>query len=446
MDKIGNTSRTTILVGAGAPMDFSLPEPLVKPSTWNITEEVKRPYVFPLSRRKVNTVQKIYDCLSENFPAGRINDWKSFKKPEPRINFEQLFHVLEMYQSFDKPWRGECHNPDIYPEFAPFTRRKVKLDPKSLHFVTQEFIHRIMNFVNQYNEYYKNNIEAESWYRDFFKAFEGRSDIYTFNYDTTIENSLASYEDGYRRVNADEQFERFDPKKLWKNPRHLTTINHLHGCINYFFETASDPYRLLSKYTHGDMCKYCSYTEVETRWIGRGWGNNATQSGEEIFPSPIITGLRKTDKLIGVPFDFYHGKLYDSIMRSNKLIIVGYSFGDLYVNQLLKRMSLIHGDKKRIVLIDYWNNKNEFTDNEGNKINAGDLDLEYFCENKIHHEMATFIMMMAGITDLAQLNTAFNTRYQQSPMISSNNNLMILPNKFKEATQHMDEIVRFLFT
>lgn len=437
-------SRITFIVGAGAPLDFTLAEDMVKPTTGNITQEVIKPYKYPLSRNKVKTVQRIYDILKSNFPADHINDWKSFEKPQPDINFEQLFHVLEMYKSYDKPWEGECHNPDIYPEFAPFTRRKVKLHRESLHHIIQEFIHRIMEFVDKYDKYYQNNIAQESWYQSFFAEFEGRSDIFTFNYDTTIEHSLSDYEDGFENVLPDEDFMRFNPNKLWQNTRYLSTVNHLHGCINYFFDTAPDDNRLLSKYQHRDLCKYGSFDEVHQKWIGRGWGDTQTQSGEEYFPSPIITGLRKTDKLVGVPFDFYHGKLYDSIMHSNKLVIIGYSFGDLYVNQLFDRMDLIHGDKKRIVLIDYWNNRNSYTDKDGNKVKGEELDLGYFCENRINAEMMKFILMMAGITDTQQLQTAFNTRYQKSPMVSSNGNLMILPNKFKEASTHLKEIVAFL--
>ena len=449
IESTNNQSRATIIVGAGAPLDFTLPAPLIKPSTWNITQEVIKPYSFPsitLTVKTVQTVKKIYDCLMRTFPAGRQNDWKSFEKPKPEINFEQLFHVLEMYQSFDRPWNRKCFNPDVYPEFAPFTKRRIKLDQESLHYVTQEFIHRIMVFVSQYDTYFRDNIETESWYRDFFRAFEGKSDIFTFNYDTTIENSLKSYEDGYEQLCDDEDFQRFNPNKLWENPHHLTTVNHLHGCINYFFETAPEPNRLMSKYTHGDMCKYDSFDKVNSKWMGRGWSNTATQSGDEYFPSPIITGLRKTDKLVGVPFDFYHGRLYDSILHSNKLIIIGYSFGDLYVNQLLKRMDLIHGDKKRIILIDYWNNKNSYTDSKGNKVESEDLDLDYFCENKINHEMVTFIMMMSGITNTGQLKQSFGSRYPKVLMVSSNNNMMILPKKFKEATKYMTQIEDFLYS
>ena len=35
-------------------------------------------------------------------------------------------------------------------------------------------------------------------------------------------------------------------------------------------------------------------------------------------------------------------------------MIAGYSFGDLYVNQIIERMELIHGNSKRVVLIDWW--------------------------------------------------------------------------------------------
>ena len=36
------------------------------------------------------------------------------------------------------------------------------------------------------------------------------------------------------------------------------------------------------------------------------------------------------------------------------MLIVGYSFGDKYINHAFFRMSQIHGSKARVVIIDKW--------------------------------------------------------------------------------------------
>jgi hypothetical protein len=45
-----------------------------------------------------------------------------------------------------------------------------------------------------------------------------------------------------------------------------------------------------------------SKMDQETRWLPRN------QAGDAIFYSPIITGLKKTDKLCFMPHNFYHAK------------------------------------------------------------------------------------------------------------------------------------------
>ena len=44
--------------------------------------------------------------------------------------------------------------------------------------------------------------------------------------------------------------------------------------------------------------------------------------------------------------------MVNKIIENPNLLIIGYSFGDLYANQLIERHKLIHGDNQRIVLID----------------------------------------------------------------------------------------------
>jgi len=48
--------------------------------------------------------------------------------------------------------------------------------------------------------------------------------------------------------------------------------------------------------------------------------------------------------------------MHTKVLQNNALLIIGYSFGDLYINQLIQRMYDIHKEKRRIVLITYWNN------------------------------------------------------------------------------------------
>lgn len=81
---------------------------------------------------------------------------------------------------------------------------------------------------------------------------------------------------------------------------------------------------------------------VKVRW------SPMNQANEGLFYSPIITGLKKTDKICY----FYHAHLAKKIIGNPSILISGYSFEDLYVNHLLQRHKLIHDQNERVVMID----------------------------------------------------------------------------------------------
>ena len=119
------------------------------------------------------------------------------------------------------------------------------------------------------------------------------------------------------------------------------------------------------------MWKYESYEQAKLNWHGKS--NTQTQSGDEIFNDPILAGLRKPDKLLIVyPYVHYFYEFQKALRQNKSLFIAGYSFGDIYINNLLSRMAELHNKKRRIVIITYYDenirdNKN-ISDNENEVI------------------------------------------------------------------------------
>lgn len=103
-----------------------------------------------------------------------------------------------------------------------------------------------------------------------------------------------------------------------------------------------------------DVFKYPDEISARNTWFGRS--NPHAQSGESIIGGPIITGLRKTDKLLAYPYTTYNHAFADAILRNPSLLIVGYSFGDYHINALLGKMASIHGSNRKIVIISFINN------------------------------------------------------------------------------------------
>lgn len=80
----------------------------------------------------------------------------------------------------------------------------------------------------------------------------------------------------------------------------------------------------------------------------------STQSRQEIFATSILLGLQKTEKINASPFDFYYYKFFQSIIQNPSLLIIGYSFGDFYINQLLSHFYTLHSERRRVVIITYY--------------------------------------------------------------------------------------------
>ena len=152
--------------------------------------------------------------------------------------------------------------------------------------------------------------------------------------------------------------------------------------------------------------------------IGRGQNSPSNQSGETYKTAPIITVLRKLDKLNCIPFDFYHSNLVNCLTRNHKLIISGYSFGDSYCNQLIERMLYMHGNRARIVLIDNWN------------IPVGDrCHAEYW----LNRGLGTLLCKTAqcGTFDSVIAELYANENQNSGALLSNNRNLLVFPHGFK---------------
>lgn len=418
--------RITCVLGAGAALGFHLPSNVILPSTGNITDEVRKPYQDFLTKKDIDVVEEMYQYMKTTLPAG-------WNQTEPNVHFEMLFHVLEMYKAYGMVWKYECKNSDIYPIFAPFISPTKSYDVREISQIMKQFLRRIIEIVKGYDDYFAEDSGQEDWYRNFFKYFPLALDVFNFNYDTTIEQSLGegNYEDGFELIGG-EDYSQFLPRKLFDNVRGVSTINHLHGCIRYYYERISN--RAIYSYDHNDLFKYQNSETVLNMMIGHSQNQGTNQTNEEIYAGPIITGLRKTDKLNCIPYDYYHANLIKSFMKNSRLIISGYSFGDLYMNQQLERMGLVHGENKRIVLIDYWNNAS-----------VEEIGLGNFLEYKLSPKIGNFLMMMCEVNWIAKMPSHLRYNGLDKPIYSDNGCVMILACGMRDAVEnYSQEIYDFL--
>lgn len=416
------SNRITTIIGAGAVLDFDFQGKFI-PTTNNITKELLRITVKDLDRDNVYLIREIYDCISENAKKTYCSFHPAVRNYNPNINFEELFDVIETLASYNIAWMEEGNT---FPLVGSLVTTNMRYHSIEYRKALEAMLKAIMNIINDYNSDFINNGEKELWYRYFWNGFEGRNDIFNFNYDTTIEESLCEYNDGF--IPFVEHYERFSPSHLMNNERGVTTVNHLHGCILY-----ADVNPLIGQYEYSnrDLFKFKYYNED---FISRQW-MPAAQTKERIFYCPIITGLKKTDKICYLPHSYYHANLSMKILENPSLLIVGYSFGDIYANQLLERHKLIHGEKQRVVVIDKYP---DYVNNEWSLLYG------YFCQNT-SGAFLNFILRQLEESNQLEAFKKNIERIDSNVWQAKHNRFRIYTGGFKNAVENeIDDIMQFL--
>lgn len=430
------TKRISAILGAGVNLDFHLHN---MPSTSYITEKVVNATYsvmkFPEIEKENSTlVWDIYQAICQRYSLGALDPATSYGI----VHFEILYHALEELYSYDKHWRvNPYRSPDDIPPFAYLTHCDIKYKSTHISQVMKQFIRIIMAIVNEYDcEYKKNKNGIESWYREFWALCPFKWDVFTFNYDTTVERSIP-YEDGFEIING-YQFKQMNPIALLQSSEH--TVNHLHGCILYGednFTVEDKNKRNIYDYNTHDWYCWQNYNLADQHRFNTSDQKN--QAGETIFRSPIITGLHKTDKIVNLPFDIYRYNLNRRLMINNAILIAGYSFGDLYVNYELERMQLYHGKNWRVVLIDYWG-KDTYTSRD-EEIVALDRYLANLPYS--NHRLFEFLCKVMEIGEIDHHTFSKRWRYA-SPNISDNGRLMLFIGGTKNALRYRNNIYTFL--
>lgn len=482
-------NRVTAIVGAGAVLGIC-PNDKNYPSTANITSKVIEPYKTIISDYsniagstmvESHVVLDIYKHLCRNNIPTPL---KFFSQESLTLfNFELIFHIIELLHTNDKVWnfddseytgvgkiehfRTELFNPFSYFVSPIFKHYQHELD-QCIH----PYIRRIMDIVNVYDSAFRKDIRTKrcQWYKNFWAQSEFRWDVFNFNYDTTIESCLKKYNDGYIPIAKGINCKKIDIKHLLENKKGYSTINHIHGCIVYGAEHISEDLsrkHLRGLYGFGDWFKYPTYKETPKSYKSDDVGQNR----QSYIPVPIITGLDKVEKLSALPFSAYRLNLEQQVIKNRSLLIVGYSFGDLYVNSILERMRLIHGDKQRVVIIDFWGevitNYNTRVDSQIEQVKKENktlskkelIDLvekekvglmkemikDYVeFENKLNHEESYFIGKTLN-NSVWNLTSECELKKTDGPLIAKNGQMLLFFHGFKDAVDnYQDEIYKFL--
>lgn len=388
--------RITCLVGSGATIEISAP------STYDITKAIEQ-YIEEYDDKCAKVINYIKLALGSGY------------------NFEDIVHCLE-----DLLTVKANETRDISNSNEPILKLNCKfnnIECSAIRMALRLAIEEIRNKIIAHCDDFEKNYSDYIWFADFWRklSLNNKLDIVTLNYDNCIERVIGKYTDGFTERNTslyDDKMMvyRFIPLEFTRT--HITRLMHIHGCVTFGKASVAPINKNIFRENFHDIYNYKKI--LDPNIIS---SDETTQAGEYIVRGSIITGHRKSEKLLVYPYEFYHFEFQKALINNRSLLIVGYSFGDLYINDMLLRMVEFHGNKLRIVLITKLSKKQQLVDNitlEQSKIIGRLFKKNY----------------MDVVNEFMESNDEWVT--------SDDNCMRIYFCGFRAATEHKRDIFRFL--
>jgi len=327
--------RVVVLLGAGSVIEGT------HVSTTSLTQNV-----IEATNTAGDLIQNIVSEYQTLFGAGQ---------DVPDINFEDIYNIVELLEGYKKesPIKGYTPQERIFaqltPCFANITNTEIFSVQRTIIETLNDAIYHYDTQLNEQGQYF----------RAFFTALDQKLkfklDVFNLNYDTWVEQALLNYSDGFLRIPERSDLKRFNVAEYLHTNKHR--VSHLHGQIYFEFPPINisvnrekdinfeEPFGTLYKYDDYQTARRYRESTVHSR--------DNTQNGNPINKANIVTGMLKLDKVLRHPLDLYFGELIHSLLANKRLVIVGYGFFDLYINQLLFVFNSTHLRDRKIVLIDY---------------------------------------------------------------------------------------------
>lgn len=334
---------TTILYGAGASLGFFQTDPSSKFLTSRVRDI--NVWQYALSRYHNKGLPSAQDIVA-------LID--AICHYAPQYNFEQICEVLDKFCSY---------NFDNLPQHTYLANVVLALGGKILpgHPVWGDvpFVYRqiiadtLVGLHNgQQRPDYKQKIDRQTDFLSYICSQEedNKINVVSFNYDNLVLESATrlGLSDGFMTSN---------------DPRHhnLKTIDVQHflnanRCV--YFPHGHIRFRLIDS---GDVLFYDNFNDANSdRWdkddtstIGLTLTGQYTQFASN-YNTFLTTGQTKDNSFNIAPYSYYYQRLAADVLNSNRMIIIGYSFGDEHVNRLLQ--SFVNRDSNnKAYIVDFYN-------------------------------------------------------------------------------------------
>jgi hypothetical protein len=259
-------------------------------------------------------------------------------------NFEIFLHLIECMLSAKRSRLGFALPDSQKLAFNAFMDPTPRLagvvkDPALESFGT-DMMARIADFLD--DAIGRSSIEKQGVVRNFLLGVAKKQAlrISTLNYDDAIERSIQDYWDGFTSDDPGSvDYEGFAIT-------HHVELLHLHGSIRFAPSAPTLEPKGLPELVRFNTNKAAAPFRSRPLLY-----STSTQAGERIFIGPMLSGLRKTDKLVIEPYGLYHHRFVAGLLASPRFLSVGYGGGDVYVNAAAAQARRFHGENFRAVYI-----------------------------------------------------------------------------------------------
>ena len=299
--------KLVMITGAGASISFGCPSTL---GFTNLIENALRSDSI-LSSSEIS----LYDTIVESLQSYLVN---------PGIlTFEDIYQAIQDVRTI----QSISTNPSVFDEFRPRVGATHTLKNKFRSF--SDLQGQILQgaYLDNILETFVNALSSANELQQLsaaLKYIEKKFIVWSFtlNYDSFLDDVWSHFTTGFIPGNAPRAFK---PNLLLSALNSYTPIqSHLHGSLKWGFptNTPTGPFDIHEFNTPQDGVR-----NSKSRPSGR-----PAQTGETLPPSPIITGLDKTELIFRQPFFSIFLALFRALDICTDVFVAGYGFSDPHVN------------------------------------------------------------------------------------------------------------------
>lgn len=339
----------SVLFGAGASRNFFKPTL----TTQYLTEAVKDPNNWNRVIKHYRAIKGPSIVIAE--PTEVVGLINLILGTNPDFNFEQIAEVLDKLCSYwfdslpmntmlgalefifkkiysgDVPWAMCSGWDDI-----PFLFRQVITEA----ILDLQHNHKSLDYTALLSNQ-KTFIESLS-------KSDNDISLISLNYDETLANSIEGlgFDTCFQESKLPGQFNEIDINKFFNCKK---VIYYPHGHVRFRFTDQLN----VEYYRNGNFANHQRWVGLDSAMPG---ANMPITKGKFSynFNSFITIGQTKDDILNYLPYSVYYQRMAIDLFKSDKLFIIGYSFGDDHINRFLKSY-LKSGQNKKVIIVDYYN-------------------------------------------------------------------------------------------